>query len=429
MNPILNWALFSRSKFLQNLAVRLINPKQSTFKPSIDSISILNCGDMSFDPAYRMPPGVYRSIAAPLRQRQILKRLWRKICTLIFSSKFVYLRVDIPYAELHYKGNEDKKSKRVSHHYNTRRDLDFDQIPEKSKFSYPFEKISPLLKEKDVVWANLETPLSTSTRSYGFFISDPHYTESIKDAGITMVCLANNHIFDAGEHGFEDTLNNLERVGIPYTGAGKNLDAARSGRSLQINDIKLAFLSYTQYCNVGFASVAATQSGILPLDLELIVDDIQAVKNEVDYTLVSLHWGIINQHSIHRKQIAIAHQLIDSGADAIIGHSPHVPHGIEIYNEKPILYSLGNFIFPYDRLQWTDNFLAEIVVTKKCIEGVAIYPISGKRQLFQPERLQGARADRLLHDLQMKSAVFNTGIGVENHVGYIRIAEMNTGAR
>jgi len=63
----------------------------------------------------------------------------------------------------------------------------------------------------------------------------------------------------------------------------------------------------------------------------------------------------------------------------MVGHSPHVLHGIEIYKGKPILCSLGNFIFPYGRTQWSDNFLAEIIVNKSGIEGVMIYPIFGAR--------------------------------------------------
>ena len=120
--------------------------------------------------------------------------------------------------------------------------------------------------------------------------------------------------------------------------------------------------------------------------------------------------------------MATAHLLIDAGADIIVGHSPHVPHGIEIYKGKPILYSLGNFIFPYGRTQWSDNFLAEIIVNKSELQGIMIYPISGQGQaLFQPEILEGERANSLLYDLQIKSAIFKTGIAIKDHIGYIKL--------
>jgi len=421
-NPCIKWALFSRSRALQQLAFRLINPESSPFIPSDSSNSIIACGDMSFDPEYRMPPGVYRLREKHAGLMRLRRKIWQRLCKLIFSPRFLSHRIDTPYVELLTKTSKNKKPKFLSEHYRTRIDIDVDYSSVNSRFAYPFKKIESFLKEKDIVWANLETPISDSPRTYGFFISDPRYANAMKDAGITLVCLANNHIFDAGEVGFLDTIEHLEQMGIPYTGAGNNFEHARLGRLIKLNGKKIGFLSYTQYCNTNYASIAAEYSGILPLDPEIIVEDINIVKKSADYVLVSLHWGIINQHSIHRKQIEIAHLLIDAGADIIVGHSPHIPHGIEIYRGKPILYSLGNFIFPYNRTEWSDNFLAEIIINKKGVEGVMLHPISGQgKDLFQPEILKGERADSLLYELQIKSAIFKTGIAIQNHIGYINL--------
>jgi poly-gamma-glutamate capsule biosynthesis protein CapA/YwtB (metallophosphatase superfamily) len=256
----------------------------------------------------------------------------------------------------------------------------------------------------------------------GLLTSDPRYAQAMKDAGVSMVSLANNHIFDVGEIGFLQTLDHLKDAGISYTGAGRNFEDARLGRLWQLNGTKLVVLNYTQFCNSGYASIAAEYPGTLPLDPELIVEDIRVAQERASLVFVVLHWGFENQPNVHPKQVEIAHLLIDAGADAIIGHHPHVPHGIEVYKERPILYSLGNFVFGFARKEWSDNYLAEIVIDQERIQGVIVYPISGQGQeLFQPELLSGVRADALLHELQIKSAVFETGIAVQDHIGYVRI--------
>lgn len=154
-----------------------------------------------------------------------------------------------------------------------------------------------------------------------------------------------------------------------------------------------------------------------------MVEDVKVAKRKADFVFVSLHWGIENDPNVHPKQIEIAHLLIYHGADGIIGHHPHVPHGIEIYRNRPILYSLGNFIFGQSDTRWClDNYLAEIVIDQERIQGIMIYPISGQGQeLFQPELLSGTRSDLLFFELQTRSAAFNTKITIQNDVGYIKI--------
>lgn len=189
------------------------------------------------------PPGVYRPTSKPAIWLRLRHKIWRRLCRYIFSPVFLYLQVDHPYVELLYKEAKNEKPEFVSTRYRTRIDIDVGDASVGSRFSYPFKKIASFLKRKDIVWANLETPLSNSTRPYGFFISDPRYAKTIKDAGITMICMANNHIFDAGELGFEDTIKHLDQAGIPYTGAGRNFENARSGKLLQEKDLKIGFLS------------------------------------------------------------------------------------------------------------------------------------------------------------------------------------------
>jgi poly-gamma-glutamate synthesis protein (capsule biosynthesis protein) len=242
----------------------------------------------------------------------------------------------------------------------------------------------------------------------------------MKEKGISIVSVANNHIYDAGETGLLDTLCHLESAAIPAVGAGENLTAARKGKLVQIRGTRLLFLGYTQFCNGRFASLAGDYPGILPLDRELMINDVKQARPDADILFVSLHWGLENQPNIHPKQVEIAHLLIDAGADCIIGHHPHVPHGVEVYKAKPIFYSLGNFIFPRFYKKWSDNFLAEVIIVQSKITGIILYPIAGVgKELFQPELLTGSRADSLLRELQLKSIMLNAPIAIHDNLGYI----------
>lgn len=430
LNRWLMWANYSRIKYIRKFAWSFIEPKGDVFSPSESATRILVGGDISLDLKFRMlkgPLGVYflkKEIVEYWLLTKTIRKFRRVMYRLLFSSKFFSDKVNnVSFDEILLKTPENKNREILHPYYRTctRFNIDYGSIV--SKFYYPFERTASFMKKRDLVLVNLETPLARNPRAQGFFISEPQYAQAMKDSGITIVNLANNHMFDAGETGFLQTVENLENAGISYTGAGENLDKARSGKIIELNSFKFNFLGYTQFCNNRFAFVDNEHPCILPLNTKLILEDIKMAKKKADFVFVSLHWGFENQPNVHPKQIEIAHLLIDEGADAIIGHHPHVPHGIEIYKKRPILYSLGNFIFGhYNNLWRSDNFLAEIVIDQRCIQGIIIYPISGKeKELFQPELVSGDRANRLLHELQIKSIVFDTGIAVQNNVGYIKI--------
>jgi poly-gamma-glutamate synthesis protein (capsule biosynthesis protein) len=333
------------------------------------------------------------------------------------------MKINAPFDEFSMERPKDSNQLAPNIYYLKSQNITNDLPLCPSKFAYPFEKISSFLRSKDLVFVNLETPLTTHPRPNGLFISHPQYAQAMKDTGISIVAVANNHIYDAGEKGLLDTLCHLQSAAIPSVGAGENFKAAREGKLVQLRGMRLLFLGYTQFCNGRFASLAGDYPGILPLDRKLMIEDIKQARPKADALFVSLHWGLENQPNVHPKQVEIAHLLIDAGADCIIGHHPHVPHGIEIYKSKPIFYSLGNFIFPRYYSKWSDNFLAEIIIVQGKIAGVVLYPIAGiGRELFQPELLTGKRADLLLQELQLKSIVFNTAIAIRDHLGYIDLS-------
>lgn len=430
--PLLLMMTYARNKIIRQIGrkyiLKIIELDEISFTPPKSSTRMIIGGDVAFDTEIRNLPflgvdGYIDKLEKDGIFGKIRKKITRFLHQKLFLPDFVCTLNRTPFQEPLVKNPENETQKFLSQYYKDA--IKFNPAISSSQgfYDYPFQKISPLFKSKDLVVVNLETPLTNNNRARGFFISNPEYAKVMKSAGVSLVSLANNHIFDAGESGFIDTVRNLDEMGIYHTGDGRNLKEARAGKRLQINGMDMVFLSYTQWCIHRYASVAYEYPGILPMDRKIIIEDTNTAKENADFVFVSLHWGYEDQPNIHPKQVGIAHEIIDAGADAIIGHHPHVPHGIEIYKKRPIFYSLGNFIFGHAKKSWIhDNLLAELIIDQKQIKNVLLYPISGKGQeLMQPIVVEGERAKTLLCDLQIKSIGFGTKIFIQNNIGNIRI--------
>ncbi|BBE30173.1 hypothetical protein OSSY52_03140 [Tepiditoga spiralis] len=269
----------------------------------------------------------------------------------------------------------------------------------------PFEHMKQFFKEADISFFNLETPISNKGRHVGDFNSEIKYLNYIKDLDISLVSIANNHMFDNGEIGFEETLKNLENNNIRYIGGGWNLSNARTLKTIEKKGIKITFLAYTDHCNRNFYGLAReNNSGILPLYSKLIKKDINRAKKISDYVFVYLHFVLENKTLIHKEEQKIARKIIDYGADVLIGGHSHVPKGFEIYNNKPIIYSLGNFIFGYNSKNWGNNLVSTIELNKNKISEIKIYPILSKKEyIFSPIILNNSEGIKLLTRIKKDS--------------------------
>lgn len=209
---------------------------------------------------------------------------------------------------------------------------------------YVFELWKPG-KEADVFMANLEHPVTTATerveKKFNFKMH-PRYGATLLDAGITLVNTANNHIFDFGLQGMEDTMRFLDSLGIAYTGLGRNLAEARKPVVIRKKGWTVGFLGYF---GGGEYSASKNRPGFAPRYARFMVEDIRRLKKGVEYVVVNLHWGVERAPEPEDWQIQLAHRLVDAGADLIVGHHPHVLQGIEQYRGSTIAYSLGNFVF------------------------------------------------------------------------------------
>ncbi|HEX9745992.1 MAG TPA: CapA family protein [bacterium] len=229
---------------------------------------------------------------------------------------------------------------------------------------YPFAEVKSILSSADIAFGNLEGTLTgtrvTGSRTDWTFRSPPEFGQSLVDGGFDIVTLANNHINDAGVSGITDTVQALQNLGIRYVGAGENISEARSLRIIDFNGLKIGFLAYTDIANIGlnFASATETRPGVASAQTDFIFEEIATAERKVDLLVVSYHWGNEYQTSPSERQQFLAYNSIDSGADIVIGHHPHVLQRVEEYNGKTIAFSLGNFVFDsYRTVQTTSMIL------------------------------------------------------------------------
>lgn len=205
---------------------------------------------------------------------------------------------------------------------------------------------TPYLKDADIAFANLEGTVAESGRNVGSrfsFHMKPVVASTLGDAGFDVVSFANNHVGDWDRAAFDETLLQLQEAQVKYAGAGSNYADATTPRIVEVRGMKIGFLAST---DVGPKWLAAsdTKSGILLSSDPKLPEIVRAAKAQVDVLVVSFHWG--NEYSpANAHQQALAHVMIDAGADIVVGHHPHVMEKVEEYNGKPIFYSLGNFIF------------------------------------------------------------------------------------
>jgi len=200
--------------------------------------------------------------------------------------------------------------------------------------------------DADIILANLEAPIGRGYPTPGKInlYSPEESVLYLRDAGINVVNLANNHIMDYGEIAAKRTMRLLKEAGIHYFGIGTLSDIVNPV-VLKVKGLRLAFMGYAAPTTHPIFASNDTL-GCDRLNIEKIVDDIQTVKQEADCIIVSLHWGFQDQFYPTPEQIAQAHTIIDAGAHVIIGHHAHVFQGFEQYKKGIIFYGLGNFIFP-----------------------------------------------------------------------------------
>ncbi|KKR61713.1 hypothetical protein A2643_03565 [Candidatus Nomurabacteria bacterium RIFCSPHIGHO2_01_FULL_39_220] len=207
--------------------------------------------------------------------------------------------------------------------------------------------LSDILKKSDIVFANLEGTASdkgADLKNLYSFRMDPAVVPALKGAGISILSVANNHIGDWGRNAYIDTLSRLRENEIHYTGGGMNSAEAETPAIIEKYGMKIGFLGFS---DVGPTAMEADvdQAGQLLANDPRFDEIIQNASKQVDYLVVSFHFGDEYKTKHNARQEYLAHKAVDAGAKLIIGSHPHVIEDTEIYKNSFIAYSLGNFIF------------------------------------------------------------------------------------
>lgn len=322
-----------------------------------------------------------------------------------------------------------------------------------------FEHVLAKLKSADLLFGHLEGPLSPPSadpaapdipHKAGWRHSHPSMVKGLQAAGFAAMCCASNVAY--GRQAVLDTLATLDAANIKHCGMGLNLAEARRPALVERAGVRFGFLSYTSVFwpvghaagqdTPGIATIKATTAyqpgpralempGVPPLivttpdpaELAAMEMDVKNLRDQVDIVVVSCHWGVSGSNQVQDYQRAIGRAAISAGADIVIGHHPHVIQGIEIWQGRPIFYSLGNFAFDWERMRGRhlDGLLVSCDITERRLTGVSFVPArrnSGNNiELLDPAGAEGRRiveqVTALCAEMSTKLIVSATSIQIQ----------------
>lgn len=234
------------------------------------------------------------------------------------------------------------------------------QILKYKNDNWALEPVRKKLKEYDLVFANLESPLIEDckpTDTGMIFCGRAEYAKILKENGITAVSLANNHALNKGQSGLQETIQLLDDAGVIVTGVN-------NPTVIKIKNTKVALL--------GFSDVECNSKYLECADEKNIIEDIKKAKKEkADQIIIMFHWGSEYTYVPTTRQKKLANISIDNGADLILGNHPHWYQSVEIYKNKVIMYSHGNFVF--DQMwsrQTREGLIGEYIISNLGVKDV-----------------------------------------------------------
>ncbi len=272
-----------------------------------------------------------------------------------------------------------------------------------------------IMKNSEIMIANSEFTVSNRGKAMNgkqyTFRAKPERLQIYHDMGVDLVTLANNHVYDFGKDAFLDMLDYFEEYQIPHIGAGHNIEEAMKPYYFIVNGYKIAFLNATRAEKYILTPGASENSeGVFRCyDPSNMINQIEKVKMNSDYVIAIIHFGKEGSHDLEKEQQESAKQYIDAGADVVVGHHAHVLQGIEFYNDKPIIYNLGDFIFNGNT---EDTAIFQIKLNYDGTMNYYIIPALQKNKYTSI--LEGNEKQRIINDLNKWS--INASIGNDGKI-------------
>jgi poly-gamma-glutamate synthesis protein (capsule biosynthesis protein) len=264
----------------------------------------------------------------------------------------------------------------------------------------------PIYQEADLAFLNLEDPIAVAATSLEENLHNrqrPEVIDLLKTGGVDIVNLVGGEVLVVGEKGLTETLDTLDRHGIYRVGAGRTEREARRPEIVDVKGQRIAYLSYNRDPQFGAYD---TVGGVNAADMQDIVKDIRAIRDEVDWLVVNYRWTDAPPETPADSQTNLARLAIDQGADIVIGHHPAQLQGAEIYKGRPIAYSLGDFM---PGQTYTDTPLESAVLQIALRSGqmkVDLIPIQIKQG--HPQPAHDAAATRIFEQIRDASEAFES---------------------
>ncbi|MCD8161207.1 MAG: CapA family protein [Clostridiales bacterium] len=197
----------------------------------------------------------------------------------------------------------------------------------------------------EFTYSSRGTPLEGKTYTYR---ASPSRVSVLEELGVDVAVLANNHIYDYGEEALLDTLDTLDGAGIARIGAGEDLEDASAIYYAQLEHCTVAYIAASRVEWSAQTKPATSDSPgtfYTAYDTALLYQRVQEAKEQADFVVVYMHWGIEGTADLEEYQMEVGDALVDAGADLVIGDHPHQLQGVRYYNGVPIFYALGNYWF------------------------------------------------------------------------------------
>jgi len=227
---------------------------------------------------------------------------------------------------------------------------------------------------------------------------------------------------DYGESGLIRTIETLKKHGIAFSGAGMDKKLANKASIHNKEGNKIVFFAYSMTLPKSFWATDSSSGTAYPV-MKSMIDSIKYYKQNNCFVIISYHWGRELQVIPEEYQFIYARKAIDAGADVILGHHPHILQGIEVYKNKLIFYSLGNYIFASYSNKAIRSIIVKLHVNDNKLEKAQILPINVNNYEvnFQPRLLENIDKKHIISHLNYVSKMFNKDFDIVDEYGIINI--------
>jgi poly-gamma-glutamate capsule biosynthesis protein CapA/YwtB (metallophosphatase superfamily) len=264
------------------------------------------------------------------------------------------------------------------------------------------------LKKKDLSIVNLECPLTNKThpidKQGSNLIADPKTIKIVSYGCFDVVTLANNHVLDQGRQGLLDTIQHCNGAGIKTVGAGGNIQEASRFLTVTVEETSIAILNFAE---IEFSIAEENRAGANPLNPIKNYYQILEAKKKADIVLVIVHGGVERSRLPSPDFAETLRFFADFGVSAVIAHHTHCAGGVEIYNNVPIFYSLGNFLFDrdYKYSHWFESFFIRLSLADKKIRKIELIPYYQFKNGIGVKLMHGTDRHAFLNDIAELSGI------------------------